>query len=185
MALQHPQATPMPELVSGVASRLEGIVMTRGEGVAHAVLWPELQIDGLDILCLEFIGGELSSPLQARIIRIAFDSDWAAFQGVRIEPGGQVIANFDEAVRNRILGNGHIDFTLGEVNAFQSKRQSSASGLSPANRAIAIAGVKSASTARINASASGTVRIPGFTTSSLALSIERAGFFRLYSIFTA
>jgi hypothetical protein len=68
---------------------------------------------------------------------------------------------------------------------FQSKCQSSASGLRPAKRPIATAGTKSAPVARKRASASGKVKIPGFVICSVAFSIPRAGFFKLYSIRTA
>ena len=68
---------------------------------------------------------------------------------------------------------------------FQSKCQSSAADLRPAKRPIAIAGTKSAPVARKSASASGKVKILGFVICSLAFSIQRAGFFKLYSIRTA
>ena len=80
---------------------------------------------------------------------------------------------------------GDVNQLVGQVNAFPIQCQSSASGLRPAKRPIAIAGTKSAPVARKRASASGKVKIPGFVICSLAFSIPRAGFFKLYSIRTA
>ena len=86
----------------------------------------------------------MSSALEPRIVRVTAEGDVAALFGVGCEPGNQVIADFDETVGDRIFALGDVNQLVGKLMLLQSKGQSSASGLKPAKRPIAIAGTKSA-----------------------------------------